>query len=253
MLKIILTGPESCGKTTLARQLAQYFDVPLVEEYVREYFEKKQTSRRKIGTGSQYKEADLKEIAMGQIAAEKKAENALFKQLTRKKNTKKPPFFICDTDVLTIKIWSEEKYGRCDEWISEQFQISNFKFQIPNFRFQIPDFRFQIPDSKFQISDSTDLPSNLKLQTIPTLQTSNFQLPTSNSLPTSNFQLQTLYLLCSPEGIAWETDPLREHPNDRERLFAVYEKELIQHGKSYKILRGGISERFEYVKNVLQN
>jgi nicotinamide riboside kinase len=123
MLKIILTGPESCGKTTLARQLAEHFDVPLVEEYVREYFEKKQTSRRKIGTGNQYKEADLKEIAMGQIAAEKKAESALFKQLKHKKRANKPPFFICDTDVLTIKIWSEEKYGRCDKWIIEQVQI----------------------------------------------------------------------------------------------------------------------------------
>jgi nicotinamide riboside kinase len=190
MLKIILTGPESCGKTTLARQLAEHFDVPLVEEYVREYFEKKQTP--------QYKEADLKKIAKGQIAAEKKAESALLKQLTRKKHINKPPFFICDTDVLTIKIWSEEKYGRCDEWIIKQVQI---------------------PD-------------------IPTLQT-------------SNFKLQTLYLLCSPEGIAWEADPLRENPNDRERLFEVYEKQLIFYEKNYKILRGGIEERFEFVKDIL--
>jgi nicotinamide riboside kinase len=189
MLKIILTGPESCGKTTLARQLAEHFDVPLVEEYVREYFEKKQTP--------QYKEADLKEIAIGQIAAEKKAENMLFKQFARKKHANKNLFFICDTDVLTIKIWSEEKYGHCDEWIIEQVQM---------------------PDS-------------------PTLQT-------------SNFKLQTLYLLCSPEGIAWEADPLRENPNDRERLFEVYEKELILYEKDYKVLRGGISERFEIVKDI---
>jgi nicotinamide riboside kinase len=198
MLKIILTGPESCGKTTLARQLAEHFDVPLVEEYVREYFEKKETSRRKIGTGNQYNEADLKEIAMGQIAAEKKAESALFKQLKHKKRANKPPFFICDTDVLTIKIWSEEKYGHCDKWIIEQVQI-----------------------------------------------------PDISPLQTSNFKLQTLYLLCSPEGIAWEADTLRENPNDRERLFEVYEKELIVHQKSFKILRGGISERFEFVKDIL--
>ena len=205
MLKIILTGPESCGKTTLARQLAKHFGVSLVEEYVREYFEKKQTT--------QYEEADLKEIAMGQITAEKKAETALFKQLTRKNRAKKPPFFICDTDILTIKIWSEEKYGRCDEWILKQFQIS---------------------DSKFQIPDSTDLPSNFN----------------SHCAARSN---QTLYLLCSPEGIAWEADPLRENPNDRERLFEVYEKELIFHQKDYKILRGGITERFEEVLIVLHS
>jgi nicotinamide riboside kinase len=199
MLKIILTGPESCGKTTLARQLAEHFDMPLVEEYVRAYFEKKDTP--------QYKETDLKEIAIGQIAAEKKAESALFKQLKHKKRANNHPFFICDTDVLTIKIWSEDKYGRCDEWIIEQFQISDFRFQIP---------------------DTTDL-------------------------QTSNAQLQTLYLLCSPEGIDWEADPLRENPNDRERLFEVYEKQLIQYQKSYKILRGSISERFEFVKDILKS
>jgi nicotinamide riboside kinase len=191
MLKIILTGPESCGKTTLARQLAEHFDVPLVEEYVREYFEKKQTT--------QYQEADLKEIAIGQITAEKKAESALFKQLKHKKRANKPPFFICDTDVLTIKIWSEEKYGHCDKWIIEQVQI-----------------------------------------------------PDISTLQTSNPQLQTLYLLCSPEGIAWEADSLRENPNDRERLFEVYEKELIFYKKNYKILRGGIEERFEFVKDILK-
>jgi nicotinamide riboside kinase len=225
MLKIILTGPESCGKTTLARQLAKHFGVSLVEEYVREYFEKKQTSRRKIGTGSQYKEADLKEIAIGQVAAEKKAESTLLKQWMREKRAKKPPFFICDTDVLTIKIWSEEKYGCCDEWIIEQCQISDFRFQKSLRATKQPD-----------ISD---------------LQTSNYKLQNKTPLQTSNSQLQTLYLLCSPEGIAWEADPLRENPNDRERLFEVYEKQLIEYQKDYKILRGGILERFENAKNIL--
>jgi nicotinamide riboside kinase len=33
--KIALTGPESSGKSTLARQLATYFDAPVVPEYAR--------------------------------------------------------------------------------------------------------------------------------------------------------------------------------------------------------------------------
>ena len=41
MLKIILTGPESSGKTTLAQQLVAHFNAPLVEEYARVFFEKK--------------------------------------------------------------------------------------------------------------------------------------------------------------------------------------------------------------------
>jgi nicotinamide riboside kinase len=188
MLKIILTGPESCGKTTLARQLATHFNAPLVEEFVREYFEKKGTP--------QYKEADLKEIAIGQKKAEKKAERAFSEQLKRKNQNEVNPFLICDTDVLTIKIWSEEKYGRCDELILGSLQ------------------------------------GFLRLET-------------------SNFELQTLYLLCSPEGIDWEADPLRENPNDRDRLFAIYEKNLIFYEKNYFILRGSISERFELAKDIL--
>ena len=188
MLKIILTGPESCGKTTLARQLATHFNALLVEEFVREFFEKKGTT--------QYEEADLKEIAIGQIKAENEVEKAFLKTFSRKKSAKMPEFFICDTDVLTIKIWSEEKYGRCDELILGSLQ------------------------------------GFLRLKT-------------------SNVKLQTIYLLCSPEGIEWEADPLRENPNDRDRLFAIYEQNLIFYQKKHFILRGSISERFELAKDIL--
>jgi nicotinamide riboside kinase len=192
MLKIVLTGPESCGKTTLARQLATHFNVPLVEEYVRDFFEKKGTP--------QYKEQDLAKIAKGQIKAEQKALNLVNQQVKENKIAEKDAFFICDTDVLTIKIWAEEKYGRCEEWIIEQ--ISDAKFPMPNAKHSAP----------------------------------------------SNFKFQTIYLLCSPEGIAWEADPLRENPNDRDRLFSIYEENLIFYEKKHFILRGPIFERFERAK-----
>jgi nicotinamide riboside kinase len=196
MLKIILTGPESCGKTTLARQLATHFNAPLVEEYVREFFEKKETT--------QYEEADLVEIARGQLSAENKVIIPLLRQLVSNESNKAEQIVICDTDVLTIKIWAEEKYGRCDDFIIQQCLISN---------------------SKFQVSDT----------------------PAERS----NFKRQTIYLLCSPEGINWEADPLRENPNDRDRLFAIYEQNLIFYQKNYFILRGSIFERFELAKDIL--
>jgi nicotinamide riboside kinase len=195
MLKIILTGPESCGKTTLARQPAAHFNAPLVEEYAREFFEKKGTP--------QYKERDLVKIAIGQIKAEKKVLEAVNQQVTQKEKAEKDAFLICDTDVLTIKIWSEEKYGHCDGWIIEQ--MSDAEFQMPNPKPATP----------------------------------------------SNFKLQTIYLLCSPEGIAWEADPLRENPNDRARLFDIYEENLQFYEKNYFILRGPVSERFAYAKAMI--
>ena len=49
------------------------------------------------------------EIAIGQLASE---------QLT----TSNQQLSIHDTDLITIKIWSEYKYGNCDKWILEQIE-----------------------------------------------------------------------------------------------------------------------------------
>jgi hypothetical protein len=38
---------------------------------------------------------------------------------------------------------------------------------------------------------------------------------------------------------------LRENPNDRDRLFEIYENELLKMGKNYHILRGSFEERLE--------
>ena len=65
--------------------------------------------------------------------------------------------------------------------------------------------------------------------------------------------IQTLYLLCSPQAIVWQPDPLRENPNDRDRLFDIYEKELITHKKTYFILRGSKNERLTDAINTIES
>ena len=40
-IKIVLYGPESTGKSTLAKQLAEYYKTDYVQEYAREYLQKK--------------------------------------------------------------------------------------------------------------------------------------------------------------------------------------------------------------------
>ena len=49
------------------------------------------------------------------------------------------------------------------------------------------------------------------------------------------------YFLCKPD-IPWEPDPLRENPEDRERLFKLYERGLLEIG-AYNVLSGNIEER----------
>ena len=33
---------------------------------------------------------------------------------------------VCDTDMITVRIWSEEKYGRCDPWIMQQSEERHY-------------------------------------------------------------------------------------------------------------------------------
>ena len=97
---VVVTGPESCGKTTLARQLADRWEAPLVNEAAREYLQNKDS----------YQESDLLKIAKLQNAVE------------QKKTVLSAEKLVCDTDLLVILIWSEFKYGSCDPWIRETLE-----------------------------------------------------------------------------------------------------------------------------------
>ena len=92
--KIIVTGPESSGKTTLCNALSKHFNLPFSKEYAREYLN---------ALNRDYNPDDLLKIAKGQL----KAENGIQ---------------LLDTDLITIKIWSEYKYGRCNKWILDQIE-----------------------------------------------------------------------------------------------------------------------------------
>ena len=98
MRKIVITGPESSGKTTLAASLAKHYQVPWVAEYARDYLNQ---------LDQPYQEKDLLTIAQGQISREDRAA-----QIT--------DLLICDTSLLVIKIWSEYRYDHCHPWILEQ-------------------------------------------------------------------------------------------------------------------------------------
>ena len=155
MPKVVITGPESSGKTTLAMDLSAHFDVPWVPEQARPYLEARQ---------GLYGEADLLQIAQAQVAAEDLHGDT--------------DLLICDTDLITIRIWGEEKYGRSDPWIVRATEERTYDH----------------------------------------------------------------WLLCSPD-MAWEPDPLRENPHDRERLFEVYRDLLTRLGRPFTIISGDPDER----------
>ncbi len=89
-----MTGPESSGKTTLCRQLSNHFNISFAKEFARSYIDSLERS---------YIMDDLLVIAREQLESEFN-------------------FQLLDTDLITIKIWSEYKYGKCDKWILDQIE-----------------------------------------------------------------------------------------------------------------------------------
>ncbi len=94
--KIVLTGPESTGKSTLSKKLAAHYKTCSVEEYGRTYWE--------TNTGD--KDCfDIAHVAAGQLWLEEQAAERANKML------------FCDTDLLVTQIWSEIYYQKCPAWI----------------------------------------------------------------------------------------------------------------------------------------
>ena len=94
IVKVVLFGPESSGKTTLSKHLARHYNTVWAPEYAREYLQKKWNNERKTCENS-----DLLPIARGQM----ELENRLAKRADK--------LLVCDTDLLETKVYSEEYYG----------------------------------------------------------------------------------------------------------------------------------------------
>lgn len=97
-LRVVLTGSECTGKTTLARELAEHYGTVWVPEYAREYLDRK---AKPLDAG------DVEPIARGHIRAVEAAERRAGRLL------------ILDTDLLGTVVYSRHYYGDCPAWIED--------------------------------------------------------------------------------------------------------------------------------------
>jgi len=97
--KIAVVGPESTGKSTMSAFLAEHYNTVWVPEYAREYCEK-------LTAPPTWQD----EINMfyGQIALEK--------EYLPKANQ----LLICDTTFITVKIWSDQMFGRSPQEVLDE-------------------------------------------------------------------------------------------------------------------------------------
>ena len=134
-LRIVLYGPESSGKTTLAIALAKQFQTAWVPEFARNYLQEKWDQKKEVCSLE-----DLIIIAKGQI----NQENNLIEDANK--------FLFCDTNVLITKAWSETHFnGYCAPEI--QYWVDTFKYD----HYFLTDI-----DVPWQADDLRDSPNSRK-------------------------------------------------------------------------------------------
>lgn len=107
--KILITGPESTGKSALAAQLADIYQCPWVPEYARSFL---------LQLGRPYEEEDLLSILKGQLFWEHELADP------------QRPFLFCDTGPEVIAIWSQVKYGRVPPRIKHALQGQSYDLRF---------------------------------------------------------------------------------------------------------------------------
>jgi NadR type nicotinamide-nucleotide adenylyltransferase len=99
IIKIAVVGPESTGKSTMSAFLAEHYQTVWAPEYAREYCEK------------------LTEPPMWQDEI-----NMFYGQLALEQEylPKANKILVCDTTFITVKIWSDQIFGRSPQEVLDE-------------------------------------------------------------------------------------------------------------------------------------
>lgn len=107
--KIAIVGPESTGKSTISPMLAEHYETVWVPEYAREYCEK---------LSAPCTLEDEINMFRGQLELEK--------ELLPKANK----ILICDTTFITVKIWSDQMFGKAPQEVIDELAKHPYDFYL---------------------------------------------------------------------------------------------------------------------------
>jgi nicotinamide riboside kinase len=96
MFNVVITGPESTGKTKICKFLATSFNTEYIPEYAREYV---------ASLNRPYTFEDVEQIARVQV------------EQYRLNQEKELPILFMDTFLIITKVWFREVFGIIPDWI----------------------------------------------------------------------------------------------------------------------------------------
>lgn len=107
--RIVITGAESTGKTTLAQTLANHYSEPWTEEFVRKYVD--QIDR-------ELQPKDLEPIANGQLAIE----DAMLEKAEK--------LIVHDTNILSSIIYAKHYFDTEFNWVNRRFKERDYSLYL---------------------------------------------------------------------------------------------------------------------------
>ncbi len=132
---IVIVGPESCGKTTLASALATEFSTEWVPEYLREFYDRRNGIIR---------EDDVKDIVDGQM------------RLAKEKAAKADEFLFWDTNPLQTLVYQKIYFASVPAWLDGMISRLPADFYL----LLVPDFPW-VPDPQREMQDKREEIHNL--------------------------------------------------------------------------------------------
>lgn len=123
--KVGIIGPESSGKSTLARYLAKRYNGVLISEYAREYVERKGTT----------------DVTFDELCTLAKHQIEELEALSRNPSPATRHLYFFDTELIITKVWFDYAFGRVPEWLNENIH----RFPMDVYLLTYPDIAW-VPD-----------------------------------------------------------------------------------------------------------
>ena len=133
MFKVGIIGPESTGKSTLAKYLAKRYKGTCVPEYARTYIECKGTQEVSYD--------ELCDIAKHQI---EEIEN-----ISRQPSAVRNQLYFFDTELIVTKVWFDYAFGRVPEWLNEAIE----RLPMDVYLLTYPDLPWKPDPTRYNGSD----------------------------------------------------------------------------------------------------